>query len=730
MKASLRLRLIFVICYLVAALLINYFALDSGVLPPSNVSSIWFLGVILTLIQAKWLDQRYYTSVTAALFNSVAVLGVVYGVLNPTAQFSRAHVEIFWILLAILASSSAISATFAIATSRIDHRLLASLSILAKKYATNFGSPIPLLTPLLLVSVYSFNDGAKEVFWPLALWIMLLIEPIDHLYDWVIDAYPILKKTVPSSAFGYLLARQEPGMLEISLGSSNTPPFGSLVGIILPDQKAELAISLTEYRLADERRLRAISFGQPFMRSRIENLKGKIGDVIRINDVQVADRELLNYPIYQQRSRLKGVIVEQSDLETANIEILKDETDFRVGDLVEVPIGNQLVLYQIVGGLTTSENLVQRNRHGTNHAKAQKIGIWDEHNRQFRRVQWLPQMYSPVFAREKVSLGIKSGSLSDSEKEFFRVNIGRIPNTDLGFQVDPSILVTHNTAILGVLGTGKTSLAFELIQRILQKGIKCIVLDITGEYLAALSEYLDENANKKYVECVASKTTVELPKRKIAFESAIYESIKTFMASNNIPLLIFNPLDFRLEIQHPWGAKYSNIVFTPAMLTTIFAEQAFKVCTELGFSNEARLCLVLEEAHTLVPEFNAQINDDEKYASPTTSRAILQGRKYGLGCIVISQRTALVTKSILNQCNTIFALRAYDDTSERFLQNYFGKGYTGVIPTLENRQCVAYGKGVKNSDAPLILELNNRKNFLSSRVLPRVEPKTDEDATE
>lgn len=41
-------------------------------------------------------------------------------------------------------------------------------------------------------------------------------------------------------------------------------------------------------------------------------------------------------------------------------------------------------------------------------------------------------------------------------------------------------LVTHNTAVLGILGVGKSCLTFELIKKIVAAGIKVICLDITN----------------------------------------------------------------------------------------------------------------------------------------------------------------------------------------------------------------------------------------------------------
>jgi Helicase HerA, central domain len=65
---------------------------------------------------------------------------------------------------------------------------------------------------------------------------------------------------------------------------------------------------------------------------------------------------------------------------------------------------------------------------------------------------------------------------------FDEPHVGYVPGTTYGIQIDPHLAVTHNTAILGILGIGKTYLAWELMHRMLVEGIKVVALDITGRY--------------------------------------------------------------------------------------------------------------------------------------------------------------------------------------------------------------------------------------------------------
>jgi DNA helicase HerA-like ATPase len=136
---------------------------------------------------------------------------------------------------------------------------------------------------------------------------------------------------------------------------------------------------------------------------------------------------------------------------------------------------------------------------------------------------------------------------------------------------------------------------------------------------------------------------------------------------------------------------------------------------------------VLEEAHSLVPEWSSATNDAERQAVNGTARAVLQGRKYGYGSLIVTQRTANVTKSILNQCNTIFGMRVFDATGMGFLENYIGSTYAQLLASLRDRQAVVFGRA-SSCNSPLIVDVNDsevfRRGFWEQRVgrLPVTQP--------
>jgi len=75
-------------------------------------------------------------------------------------------------------------------------------------------------------------------------------------------------------------------------------------------------------------------------------------------------------------------------------------------------------------------------------------------------------------------------------------------------------------------------------------------------------------------------------------------------------------------------------------------------------------------------------------------RIAKEGRKYGVGLVVISQRPAEVSRTVLSQCNNFVALRLTnaEDQSviQRLLPDSLG-GLTGVLPILDVGEALVVG---------------------------------------
>ena len=100
----------------------------------------------------------------------------------------------------------------------------------------------------------------------------------------------------------------------------------------------------------------------------------------------------------------------------------------------------------------------------------------------------MPEIYSPVYFVDDVN--VSSSDLKSIAEE----SIGRLPNTNYDIPIqDINALITHNTAILGILGIGKSCLAYELIKKVREKEIKILCFDITNEYKRELINYIDNS---------------------------------------------------------------------------------------------------------------------------------------------------------------------------------------------------------------------------------------------
>ena len=58
---------------------------------------------------------------------------------------------------------------------------------------------------------------------------------------------------------------------------------------------------------------------------------------------------------------------------------------------------------------------------------------------------------------------------------------------------------------------------------------------------------------------------------------------------------------------------------TPCEITAIISESTLEIAQEMGMTDAAHICLVYEEAHSLVPEWNSVAADGDKTATAATA---------------------------------------------------------------------------------------------------------------
>ncbi len=104
------------------------------------------------------------------------------------------------------------------------------------------------------------------------------------------------------------------------------------------------------------------------------------------------------------------------------------------------------------------------------------------------------------------------------------------------------------------------------------------------------------------------------------------------------------------------------------------------------------LLVVMEEAHRyLSPK-------GEGIAGETVNKIAKEGRKYGVGAMVISQRPSEVDETVLSQCGTFFALRLSNPVDRQRVQGTLPDGLMSlldVLPVLRTGEAIVMGEAAK-----------------------------------
>jgi DNA helicase HerA-like ATPase len=107
---------------------------------------------------------------------------------------------------------------------------------------------------------------------------------------------------------------------------------------------------------------------------------------------------------------------------------------------------------------------------------------------------------------------------------------------------------------------------------------------------------------------------------------------------------------------------------------------------------ERPLLVVMEEAHRYLASGKSNL------ASQTVQKIAKEGRKYGVGAMVISQRPSEVDETILSQCGTFFALRLANPTDRSRIQGTLPDGLVSlldVLPVLRTGEAIITGDAAK-----------------------------------
>lgn len=146
-----------------------------------------------------------------------------------------------------------------------------------------------------------------------------------------------------------------------------------------------------------------------------------------------------------------------------------------------------------------------------------------------------------------------------------------------------------------------------------------------------------------------------------------------------------------------------------SIVTAVIARMVFEAQQRYLKINKKCLptVLVMEEAHYFVKRYN----DDAENTGPTTQcckvfeKIAREGRKFGLGLVLSSQRPSELSPTVLSQCNSFLLHRISNDRDQELVQRLLPDNMRGILrelPTLPSQYAVLLGWA---SELPVMIKM-------------------------
>lgn len=189
----------------------------------------------------------------------------------------------------------------------------------------------------------------------------------------------------------------------------------------------------------------------------------------------------------------------------------------------------------------------------------------------------------------------------------------------------PADAVTQTFAIFGKRGSGKTNGATVLVEELLKAHLPVVILDPVDAWWGLKASF--DGKGPGFPIYVFGGAHGDLP-----LEPSAGALIADVVAHERLPMILS---------MKTWG------VAERARFVTDFAKRLLQVNTE-------PVMMVLEEADAFIPQRPAK---GEEAMLGAMDRLVRWGRGSGVGCTIVTQRSAKVNKDVTTQAETLIAFR-------------------------------------------------------------------------
>jgi len=130
-----------------------------------------------------------------------------------------------------------------------------------------------------------------------------------------------------------------------------------------------------------------------------------------------------------------------------------------------------------------------------------------------------------------------------------------------------------------------------------------------------------------------------------------------------------------------------------AVLNLLF-EITIACPSEEGIGRARPVLIVIEEAHRFIGE---KVSDTAGAAKSASERIAREGRKYGLGLMVVSQRPAELSETALSQCGTFISMRLTNSGDQNRIKSALPDTVANLaeaLPSLRTGEALVTGEAI------------------------------------
>jgi DNA helicase HerA-like ATPase len=160
----------------------------------------------------------------------------------------------------------------------------------------------------------------------------------------------------------------------------------------------------------------------------------------------------------------------------------------------------------------------------------------------------------------------------------------------------------------------------------------------------------------------------------------------------------------KLAILDLSGVPFEVLDITVGLITRFIYDSMFWGRNETYTGKQRPLLLAYEEAHTYLNK-----NDNNSYSKIAVEQVFKEGRKFGLGALVISQRPSEISETILAQVGTFIALRLTNSGDQSIVKSSAPDNLNSLIdllPSLRTGEAIIVGEAIK-IPSRVRIKLNN-----------------------